>query len=276
VRKISSNEFGLARRLFQKLSSRSLVTLLVALAIPFGSAAAQTSKSLTAADPRATYAFFKKKELESSKPWTKKDLVDGKLNLADCYASQNANGPAEPLLTNLLDHAQRVVNLQRKLEIYPKELWDQHLRGLEESVLVRIADHREQPSNDETFEDAMAKKLSQYRKTHTELPRVVAEGGCGDGEVAVEIIATPKAKRIQYISFYYFELCEQQSLDPLDTSKCNRWTDFGSKDALFAGRYKVVVTWSNGQRSDPRVLDVDSLATKAKNPDDTLRYVIKQ
>jgi hypothetical protein len=242
-------------------------------------AAAQTSQNITAANPRNTYAFFKNKESKTGKPWTKVDVDHnkGKLNISDCYSSQVNFGPAEPLLTNLFNHAQRIVGLQNRLSLYPSELWKQDLQAYEEKTLIRIADKRQPPKEGEAlaFEETLARKLNDYRKIHTQFPPVENELGCGDGEVAVEIVALPKPKRVQYISFYYFELCKEQALDPLDTSHCDRWTDFGSKDALFAGRYKVLVTWSNGEKSVPRDLDVDSLTLK-KGSTDTRRFIIKQ
>lgn len=242
--------------------------------VDHGRALAQTSTAHTAQNPRATYQFFKKKELSKTKPYTKDDLSSGELLLGDCYGDIRKS-----LTDRLWDHARVVVGLQGKFALYPKDLWAKALSDFEETGVVRIIAGQKPPKPND-FVEGIAARFSAYQKTHKELPPASAGGpGCGDGEVAVEIVTVPKARRVQYINFYYYELCEEQSINPLDTSKCNRWTDLGSKKAFFAGRYKVLVSWPNGDQSEPRVLDVDSIVSKVDLmtlKDDTVLYTIKQ
>jgi hypothetical protein len=245
-------------------------------------ASSQTSKQITAADPRVTYEFFKKKEMEHFRPWRKQDLIDGKLDLAICVAGQVRHGPADSLLLSLLDHATYVVALRERLALYPLPVWEKEMTDFETGVLTKIADGRQKAlrSNESAFAESLAKKLNQYRQSHPQYPEVWLDGGCGDGETAVEIVTRPRAKRIQYLSVYYYLLCKEQNLDPLDTSSCDRWTDLGSKDALFAGRYKVLVTWQNGAPQTVRDLDVDSLKPRGEidinAPEKAIRFIIKQ
>lgn len=226
---------------------------------------AQDSQAATAAEPNKTYAFFK--SMEKKPPWSTHDLKGDELNLGLVVCGYNVDrlfGPQSAGLMALLDHAKRVSDLESMLAVFPRELWEKDLKDFEDRTVANIIDDQD-PIGAEyrllaPFLDKMIANLNSFREANPSFPPVVNKGECGSaGAVLVDVITIPNARRVQFIGYYYFELCKAQGYDPLDTAKCNRWTDLGGdiNKSIFAGRVKFLVTWPDGQRAGPYDMDVD-------------------
>jgi hypothetical protein len=250
---------------------RSIACGLALSAIISTELAAQTSRAKTAAEPRKTYTAIKQ-SFAASYPPARPDPSG--VSLTPCL-TPTLQG--EPILVRLADHAGDVVMMENALQTYPRDLWKKDLDQYEERVLVQIADQkRELKKADDysgytyevqrQFKEALAQKLNAYGKSRKTLPEVFpGRENCFVATVGVRIVVQPTPQRVRLLQIHFYNICKEQALDPLNPAQCDRWTDY-SRDGHLAGRYKVLVNWSDGQ-SSLRDLDVDSLrAEKGKEP----------
>jgi hypothetical protein len=110
----------------------------------------------------------------------------------------------------------------------------------------------EEPPSEKDFE-ATAKKLAVLlndyrRKTNPGLTRMVVEGGCGAGEVSIQVHVEPKDGRVFFQSAFFHKLCEAQHLDPNDVEHCDRWYEaIDGKLDYVAGDYFYIARWPDGK-----------------------------
>lgn len=179
----------------------------------------------------------------------------GNYDLYHCSTGADYLGAStEPGMSGFADIAfDNVVwtNNLKKLN-YPAKLWQQPLAEYEEKEIARViatpneavegwSERREKVLN------ALRDKIDAYRKTKSALRKVVVEGGCGAGEMSVNIATEPKGGQVLFIPTFFYELCRVQNLNPDDTSGCTRWREAvdGQLSAV-SGDYLYIVRWPDG------------------------------
>jgi beta-glucosidase/6-phospho-beta-glucosidase/beta-galactosidase len=257
---------------------------------------AQSSIDRSRENPKETY-FSLKRSFERTQARSKVYIADSKVtSLAPCLDAADAFGATmsqEDLLgVAVAELANELVYLRVVLGTYPSRLWRDWIAEYESKRLIEISNtdweslrkkrqaeiesspksdnetaessvSAQEPEFESEFEkiakQALTKKLKDYNRDHKHRREVFAgmEGCGGDGVVSVSLVAIPDARRIQYISVHLFSLCKDQAYDPLDQVRCPRWQDY-SETALLSGRYKVLVTWTDGNLA-LRDLDVDAI-----------------
>jgi hypothetical protein len=213
----------------------------------------QTSSQLVSADPRAQYLVIKR---------TFKGLVpepddpeDGRVNLEDCkhgseYLGGVENDPAIPLA----DVAYNVVLIRKVLEKagYPESVWRAPLLEFESGQLrLRLSGTYQYSPDEERYRAAREKivrAVNEYREdVASDLPEVIDEGGCGAGEVGINVATEPAGGRVNLIPVFFYELCKAQQLNPDDPAQCDRWRE--SAEGLLtdvSGDYVYRASWPDG------------------------------
>ena len=77
-------------------------------------------------------------------------------------------------------------------------------------------------------------------------PRIVADGGCGAGELSFRIRTAPAGGRVWIVNAFAFHVCSVRQPDPWALQAC-RWTEV-DEDApeLLSGRYFYQARWPDG------------------------------
>lgn len=139
---------------------------------------------------------------------------------------------------------------------YPSQLWLPNLKIFEKNVMNKVSSARIDGGylnfSESEMRSQVLKKivpvLNQYRiKKARHLPPVESEGGCGAGEIGINISTTPQNGRVWLIPTFYYELCRLNNIDPFDMNKCTRWREH-IKGLLFdvAGDYRYQAIWPDG------------------------------
>jgi hypothetical protein len=245
--------------------SLTLVSILFATQVH-----AQSSTELTVGDPQRTYYSFKR-SFAAVPAWRIiGDEEERIIRLASCVSAAEALGTDAgarfPLTKELAELAFDVLYIQGVLTRgqYPRSLWANDLELYERQQLEEIIGSRGRTSanqrrwatalNEAKPSDpmitALAQKLNSYRTTRRELKRVASrEEGCGDMMAPVVRIQTvPDARRIQYITSHFVDLCTDQGIDFRDEIRCRYWTDY-TAGLMLRGIYTFAVTWHSGARA---------------------------
>ena len=188
---------------------------------------------------------------------------DGRVDLFDCQTGSSflytqLNSKQNLLAEQLADVAFRIVALKWKLIKldYPSELWHQRLIMIEKRQRKMVAnayassDFPESYLINDSIEaiEQLALLLNDYRATKAKyLSPVWVEGGCGAGEVGINISVIPRNGRIWLIPTFDYELCSLKNIDPFDMDRCPRWREH-IKGLLFdvAGDYRYYAIWPDG------------------------------
>ncbi|WP_446007736.1 hypothetical protein [Candidatus Electrothrix sp.] len=188
---------------------------------------------------------------------------DGRVDLLDChhgssFLSTHLYSKPNFLAEELADVAFRIVVLEWNLNQldYPSELWRPALNMLEKHQKKMVSKAYASShfpltylfDDSATFLKKLALLLNIYRITQAEhLSPVWVEGGCGAGEIGINISTVPQNGRVWLIPTFFYELCRVKKIDPFDPAKCTRWREH-VKGLLFdvAGDYKYYAVWPDG------------------------------
>ncbi|MDR6871113.1 hypothetical protein J2Y55_002121 [Bosea sp. BE125] len=235
-------------------------------------AIAETSTQKMVDDPKSNYFFIKKylksdQRINSLMPsGTDIDINDDRRTLMTCSDTTLAFGQQKKIKsTNLINFAFEMLYMEAMLKTtgYPTSTWASKISAYERDSIIAVSLSRKMVDNrnGNSFTKRLAAELNDYRrKNNRRLPVILPTATeCGDGEIDVKIVTDPKAIRVQFINKIYFDLCKFQKLDASKPSECDHYTDYASeKDGIYmAGRYKVLVTWTNSSKIFD--MDVDNL-----------------
>ena len=267
------------------------VALTMMLAAALQAPAQTTSRARVRTDPRAHYAMLK--ELyQQAYAATAVRIDPGGIDLIDCgydppavainAALDNYNEAVSPLAHAAYD----IVHLRAVLTAagYPERVWGPRLAQFESQQLALVIDDvrtfvpREQggggddraSENARRFYDRMAATLNAYRRSSgANLPPVTDEGGCGAGEVGIQIKTVPANAFVLFIPKFFYQLCQKQGVDPTDVRRCDWWRE--AQDGMimgFAGDYLYRARWPDGSTRDGRL--------SFNHPQDDQTFVIRK
>lgn len=139
---------------------------------------------------------------------------------------------------------------------YRRDIFDQPLAAYEQERLIAITAARDRhATSPEAAEDdwengpvaRLAGALEARRaRLQPRLPPIVAEGGCGAGEVMYRIRTLPGNGRVWLINAFAFHVCRARGADPWRIDDC-RWTEADlDRAAPLSGRYMYRVRWPDG------------------------------
>jgi hypothetical protein len=175
-------------------------------------------------------------------------------DLANCSDPGNYMGSIDPetsadaALAKLLSLAETTVTWRhdfRKLGI-PEEVWQPLISNYENESLAKGGELP--PEQRIAAGEQMVAALNRYRQqSNPRLPRLIYEGGCGAGEISVQIALQPPDGQIFLIPVFLYKLCQAQHLDPQDPRSCDRWTEVIHGTASYvSGDYIYLARWADG------------------------------
>ncbi|WP_309606227.1 hypothetical protein [Phenylobacterium sp.] len=140
------------------------------------------------------------------------------------------------------------------------------LRLYEQQALARIAARTAHPrrrgSDDPWATDAddaaqeaslasMGRAVEAARaRLQPRLPPVVVQGGCGAGETAVLLRASPARATVWLITQFSFDVCKAKGLDPWDRGACGRWGEVAlDRKTYLSGSYVYQAQWAGGVKT---------------------------
>ena len=145
---------------------------------------------------------------------------------------------------------------------YPEAIWRPVLKRYEDDTLQTL---RSRPPDSDSFEaytenetrlqEALVRSLTTYRaQSDSSLLLPVVEGGCGAGEMGVQIATDPPGGAAEFIPVFHYRLCGVRGLDPDDTRACDHWRE-PAEGMLFdvAGDYRYRVRWQDGHVSSGKL-----------------------
>jgi hypothetical protein len=242
----------------------------------------QTSSQALTADPRAHYQAIRQilealieqedqkskrederqmAELRRNDPaeWRKAQANrrewERRIDLYSCRAggdflSDNGN-PDNDLLVAMSQLATDTIDLARLLQKFPRQIWEGPARNFEAQELGRIVAERTLPQDYQDKREALLKALepplNAARRANASLPQVTVDGGCGAGDISVNIETDPPGGQVLFIPTFFYELCKAQKLSPDDTERCNHWREAVSGAiSSVSGDYVYVARWPDG------------------------------
>jgi hypothetical protein len=219
----------------------------------------QTSSDLVKSDLAGQYKFLKQTMQQFYdqgllKSAIDKDTREYDLALAMCVEPAEFFGTSShdsDSLPKLVPLAATVVIWSNDLTQLgvPESKWKPLITSYENNQLLIVLES-EKPT-DLGYESEMpriALALNRYRQqSNASLPRVVVSGGCGAGDVGVQIVLRPPNGRVFFIPRFAYLLCGKQGLNPDDTIQCDRWREaVGGSLSYVAGDYIYLARWSDG------------------------------
>jgi hypothetical protein len=234
------------------------------------SANAQTASQIATTKPAETYSYFKR-ALQRAGAGLKEANLEKDLDSVTLTSCGDAtyyigdDGNPNSVLIKLANLAFDVLYLQAILPVagYPKSVWEFELAEYERTNLAQIDRYdtgfsAERNEKGSPAKQRLAKKLNEYRKASNRRYKEIFAGqpGCGGGEVNVQIITTPPARRVEFINLVNYGLCSFYGHDP--KGDCDFWRDY-TPNYMVSGKYIIRVTWSKEKHPEYRNLDVDGL-----------------
>jgi hypothetical protein len=138
---------------------------------------------------------------------------------------------------------------------YPKSVWQPLLLLLEKEQLTlrmremgKWQDSLPSEQHYDAFVDKIARELNSYRQRKApRLPKVVSDGGCGDGGFGIKVMTEPANGQVMFITVFFYELCRAQNLDPNDPTQCDRWREaVAGAEFEVSGDYFYRASWPSG------------------------------
>lgn len=145
---------------------------------------------------------------------------------------------------------------------YPDRLWRRSLIAYERTMMTGITDHgldyrgRWAADQRRDWQESTRRSLAEYRlETDPTLPRVVIEGGCGDGEISVATRIEPPNGIVHVIPRWLYLVCKHGRIDPDDVENCPGWAPLADASITYvAGDYLYRSQWPGGvTRTGPLV-----------------------
>jgi hypothetical protein len=135
---------------------------------------------------------------------------------------------------------------------YPEQVWRPRLIEYENRQLKAIVRgssgiDENDVSNVRWRRDLVAALNDHRRQSGPSLKEVVAEGGCGGGEISVHVSLEPRNGRVFFIPLFFYQLCQMQQLDPDNPDRYDRWHEsLDGQLAYLAGYYRYLARWPDG------------------------------
>jgi hypothetical protein len=155
------------------------------------------------------------------------------------------------LIVPMAQLATDTIELTRILRKFPRQIWEAPVRNFEAQELGRIIEaggfSQDYQDRRAAMLNALAPPLNDARQGNRSLPEVTVDGGCGAGEITVNIETDPPGAQVLFIPTFFYELCKAQKLSPDDTERCNHWREAVSGSvASVSGDYVYVARWPDG------------------------------
>jgi hypothetical protein len=252
------------------MSSRAAgccIGIAVAYFATLGAASAQTSSERISADPRSHYEVVKRilrtlfeQDLRETAAANEKRLAELKKTSSKEWRQQQDFVRREQRKTDLYNCATG--------DLFMPEQWlkqDEIMVPLANLALDFVAlEHNiaRFSRRKAKFLEQLARRLNQERKANSSLPRLVVDGGCGAGEITVQIATDPPGAQVLFIPTFFYELCRAQKLQADDPwGNCSeRWREaVDGTVSRVSGDYHYVARWSDGatRRGRLRMTDVE-------------------
>lgn len=139
---------------------------------------------------------------------------------------------------------------------YPEAVWRPVLVQYEDNTLQLLRttppvseNFTSYTGNGEWLLETLLRDLTAYRaQSDPSLLLPVVEGGCGAGEMGINVTTDPPGGFAEFIPVFHYRLCEVRGIDPDDTRACDHWRQ-PLDGMLFdvAGDYRYQVRWQDGQ-----------------------------
>jgi hypothetical protein len=246
------------------------------------SAFGQTSNEAFLADPRAHYQAIKQileglieQEAQKSKREDERHLAELRRSnpaewrqtvaarrewdrRADLYTCGNGadfltdeRTQNNDLIVAMAQLATDTIDLTHLLRKFPRPIWEAPVRNFEARELDRIVEARGflQDYQDQraALLNALAPPLNDARRGNPALPEVTVDGGCGAGEITVNIETDPPGAQVLFSPTFFYEFCKAQKFNPEDTERCHHWREAVSGTvASVSGDYVYIARWSDG------------------------------
>jgi hypothetical protein len=243
-----------------KLPASKMMPLLTALVLGCISVGAQVgtqkSSTLVKTDPAKQYQlvyatmeqFYRHGVLRSNID-PKSEFYD--LNICDPEGYLGAVDDKEPTdetLGYLASLAEETVvwrNDFMKLGI-PDDVWGPLVSSYESVVIKRGGVF--EGNQGVAGRNQIVAALNKYRRqANRRLPEFTDEGGCGAGEINVNIRLLPADGQLFLIPVFLFKLCQAQHLNAADPGSCDRWTEVINGTASYvSGDYLYLARWTDG------------------------------
>jgi len=235
----------------------TLSLLPVAVVLCLSSMTAQTSSTLVRGNPAQQYESVRATMEEFYQHGLLHSNIDREgttYDLNSCpdpgnyMGSTDAETPAGGALAKLLLLAETTVTWRHDLSKLgvPEEVSQPLISNFENESL---AEGGELPTEQKTAAaEQIVAALNRYRQqSNPRLPGFIYEGGCGAGEISVQIALQPPDGQIFIIPVFLYKLCAAQHLNPQDPRSCDRWTEVINGTAAYvSGDYIYLARWADG------------------------------
>ena len=245
-----------------RIKPLGLATLLavVHLAMPAGGQSSEGRGSSS----QSIYRAVKKAVAESISPdfsMLRRAQEEGNYDLESCRGASDLGMRSTTLAfpTYVAIQVEIYVRDFEELRV-PHEIFDRDLADMDQFAVAVLEEARNRPGSDEQnwerwreqfrpLQERLLRDLESYRRrTGSQLPRFVIEGGCGAGEVEVEITTTPRGGIVSFIPLFSYKLCEARGIDPTDQRRCEGWQQAVKIEEDMIGRYFYVAVWPGGRQ----------------------------
>jgi len=186
----------------------------------------------------------------------------GTLNVASCVSGSDLGMPHESPFSYATMLALQIDDYREEFdELKIPPAVTARVFSMMENLAIETLQER-QPSTKEQIErlenkrdakyvqllERMVKDLNTYGKSRKDLPRFVHEGGCGGGEVEVEIKTNPPGGTVSVISLFSYKLCQARGINPDDRERCSGWWEAVSVSEDLIGEYQYHAEWPDGKK----------------------------
>jgi hypothetical protein len=221
---------------------------------------AQTSSGLVASNPEQQY-YVVKRSLQAM--YDRGEIGghfspgDEQYDLVLCLDIYDYLGPfdeADRKIGDLAYLAMEIVIWRNDLKSlgYPEQVWRPKLIEYESQQLNAVVHSASRIDKFDVSTVRLQKQLVAAlndfrRQSRQSLKEVVAEGGCGAGEISVHVSLEPRNGRVFFIPLFFYQLCQMQQLDPDNPDRCDRWHEaLDGQLAYLAGYYRYLARWPDG------------------------------
>lgn len=194
------------------------------------------------------------------------DLTDCS-SIYDFYPSFDGDTASSPSQEQRFAQvAYQVVGLTRQLRIlrYPDRVWKPLLNRWERGSVEWIQSGRKgeldwkfdgalpAEQSDSPFMQELSTTLNTHRASQDpSLAATMLAGGCGAGEVQVEIKTEPAGAHVQIIAEFQRMLCSARGIKADDIQQCPQWREVGNGLVPeVAGDYRYQASWPDGRKQN--------------------------
>ena len=158
-----------------------------------------------------------------------------------------------PTFDRLQAEGRQVLDAERASHQDIRELHIGFLNMMPDAAMEADAsDAAAEPADGGYFENDPYQRLAKAveanrQRLAPQLPKVVADGGCGAGEGSAVIVKTsPPQGEVLLINAFAFKVCTRKKPDPWDRFAC-KWNEVETGvEKRLSGRYVYQVKWPDG------------------------------